>query len=328
MTVAGDAQPVSGSGSAAKRIVLFMAKLAVTLSILGWLYARIDIADVVARLSRIDLAFLSLAILLAASQLPIGALRWQTVLHGLAVRAPLVRTLRLFLVAVFFNTCLPGGVGGDAYRIWGLRGGTITLSTALNSVVLERSLVLLALFVCMIIEYPLLSERIGVDTGVRLIPVLAVAGIAALAVVVGLDRVVQRWSGWRAVHVLALLGRDARHFLLQTSAIVPGVLLSALGISLYCLTIYLLARGLGVALAIGDSFLLVPPVMLITAVPITIGGWGLREGAMVVLLGRAGIAAESALALSVVAGLIVMVVSLVGGFVWLFPDKYGQNKWR
>ena len=56
-------------------------------------------------------------------------------------------------------------------------------------------------------------------------------------------------------------------------------------------------------------------------IPISIAGWGVREGVMVVLLGLIGISSESALALSILYGIILTIVGLMGGIFWLFERK-------
>jgi hypothetical protein len=70
-------------------------------------------------------------------------------------------------------------------------------------------------------------------------------------------------------------------------------------------------------LSLIDSLVLLQPVALIAALPISIGGWGVREAAMVAVLGLIGIAPSGALVLSVQIGLIAIVVTLPAAFLWL-----------
>ena len=62
--------------------------------------------------------------------------------------------------------------------------------------------------------------------------------------------------------------------------------------------------------------LLVPPVILITVVPVSIAGWGVREGAMVVAFGFLNVPANAAFAVSVLFGLTLAVASLPGSLFW------------
>jgi uncharacterized membrane protein YbhN (UPF0104 family) len=62
--------------------------------------------------------------------------------------------------------------------------------------------------------------------------------------------------------------------------------------------------------------MLMQPVALLTSLPISIGGWGVRETAMIGLLGLVGVPASAALVLSVELGLITMAASLPGLVFW------------
>jgi uncharacterized membrane protein YbhN (UPF0104 family) len=82
-----------------------------------------------------------------------------------------------------------------------------------------------------------------------------------------------------------------------------------------------IAKALSVKVGLFDCILLVPPVMLVAMVPASIGGWGVREGAMVVALGLAHVAAADALSISVIFGIAVLISGLPGGIIWLFTEK-------
>jgi uncharacterized membrane protein YbhN (UPF0104 family) len=81
--------------------------------------------------------------------------------------------------------------------------------------------------------------------------------------------------------------------------------------------IFLCAQGMNVHLEFGAALLVIPAVMLVSMIPISFAGWGLREGAMIVGLGVLGIAAPDALAVSVAFGLLQLITGLPGGVIWL-----------
>jgi uncharacterized membrane protein YbhN (UPF0104 family) len=93
--------------------------------------------------------------------------------------------------------------------------------------------------------------------------------------------------------------------------------LSVLVQSLLILCFYILAWDLHIPLAAMDAAVLVPVIMLASALPISIAGWGAREGAAVVLMSQVNIAPSSAVSLSLLFGLINLVMSCFGGLVWL-----------
>ena len=74
-----------------------------------------------------------------------------------------------------------------------------------------------------------------------------------------------------------------------------------------------------------DCILLVPPVILVTVVPISIAGWGVREGAMVVAFGFIGVPASAAFAVSVLFGLTLAAASLPGSLIWWLSGYSVRN---
>jgi glycosyltransferase 2 family protein len=79
----------------------------------------------------------------------------------------------------------------------------------------------------------------------------------------------------------------------------------------------ILASALHVPLSAMNATILVPVIMLATMLPLSIAGWGMREGAAILLLGQVGINAPDAVLLSVLFGLIALATACFGGLLWL-----------
>jgi hypothetical protein len=99
--------------------------------------------------------------------------------------------------------------------------------------------------------------------------------------------------------------------------LVPLFVVSMAGTALFPAIVFMLTRAVGTELGWGDSLLLIPPVLLVSAIPVTVAGWGVREGAMVIALGFAGVAPAAGFAISVLFGLTLAVASLPGAGLWL-----------
>jgi uncharacterized membrane protein YbhN (UPF0104 family) len=80
---------------------------------------------------------------------------------------------------------------------------------------------------------------------------------------------------------------------------------------------WILARGIGVDVGIEVFILLLPLVLLLSLLPISIAGWGVREGTMIACLSLVGVDAASAFAVSALLGLTYVLSGLPGGLVWL-----------
>ena len=90
-------------------------------------------------------------------------------------------------------------------------------------------------------------------------------------------------------------------------------------------SVYLLAIGMGLTVTWMNLLLIIPLVIFFIALPISIAGWGIREGVMVLGLGYLGVSSEEALALSIVFGLSTLIVSIPGSAIWLL-ESLNNNK--
>ena len=93
--------------------------------------------------------------------------------------------------------------------------------------------------------------------------------------------------------------------------------------------VWLIAENVGITVGFTECLVIVPTVLLVSAVPVSIAGWGVREGAMVVGFSYIGMSTADAIFLSVTLGIGMTVVGLIGGLVWMFshekktaPDRF------
>jgi uncharacterized membrane protein YbhN (UPF0104 family) len=113
---------------------------------------------------------------------------------------------------------------------------------------------------------------------------------------------------------------------MRPSSLVWILILAAVSQALLCAAIFVLSRSVGIDVAFVQFMILLPPVILATILPISIGGWGMRETAMVFTLSLVGVEPERAFALSILVGILTLVMSLPGGVLWLlFPQAGGRR---
>lgn len=312
LVMANEARPL-------RRRLLVAAKIAVSVALLAFLFLNYDSAEVRQLLVGIDGAALAAALLMAGLAICIAAFRWFVVVRALGIATPGPDVFRLTFVGVFFNQLLPSSIGGDVVRVWHLSVAGVRLATAVLSVLLDRLLALVALALMMVGGMPWLFGVVANPTVRLTLLGAALAIICGLTLLLTLGRVlaiVRRVLPWLA-SALAELSEAARTIFLKPRAGSAGLLLSLLIHGLTCGIVYALAKGLGYELAATATLFLVPPVIFASVLPVSIGGWGVREGAMVVVLGFVGIPAEGALAISILFGLSLAAVSLPGGLLWL-----------
>lgn len=310
------------------RWIPWLLKGALSVGLIALVLSRIDLGGAMTRIAGGDPLWLLGAGGLILGQIALGALRWRLVLGALEGGLPFLTTLRLYVIGVFFNVCLPGAVGGDAVRMWKVRQAGLSLDRAVNSVLLERVATVFALLALVTALEPLLFTRLAGDPVLYVFPALTLAGLLGIALLTQLDRLPAEWRRWRLVRGLQAVARDARRLFLNPGRVLPVLGVAALAHLLLSLSAWALARGLAIDLAAGDALVLIPPVILAMTVPISIAGWGVREGAMVVALGTVGVAAEPAVALSILWGLLMTAISLPGGVVFLLSAERRQGRLR
>jgi hypothetical protein len=309
------------------KALVTLAKFAVSIGILVLLLRAQDLSSLKADLLAVKLDMLALAVLLLFAQTFVLCHRWILILRAMNVPFDWLAGWRILMVSIFFNQVLPAG--GDAVRIWMLRRHDVRWSPTISSIVADRFLGLLALSLVVLAGMPFLSSRTGENS-----LLLVVFGFVSAVCLGAMTLLTLDWLPSRIT-----AGLPAK--LVQLAMLVRGPLLAAKGrrtligsaLLIPLLNIaacYVLALGLEAQLSALDAFVLIPLVNLLSATPISIAGWGLREGAMVAALGLAGLAADKAIAISVLLGLSGLIVGLFGGLVWLVaPERahFASRAW-
>jgi uncharacterized membrane protein YbhN (UPF0104 family) len=297
-----------------KRYMGLVVKIVFTILVLYVLARHINFVEVY-RIGRAGDPYLfSAALLLVLVQSYVAMLRWHLVLHTLGTPQPLGLSLRIFWGAMFFGSFLPAGLASDGVRIWITRQGGVELSHSINSVLLDRIAGLVGIIAVAVGALPFATSLYPSQSLLYGIPILAVVTIASL---VGLSRFNRLSPHWRIFGPFIKIAEHLR-VVVRARRALATVLMAALFCAVsQSLIVYLIGRGLNIQISLIDYLALVPLIVLLTTLPVSLGGWGIREGAMVALFGVAGLPAADALALSVLYGLSGVICSLPGGIVWL-----------
>jgi glycosyltransferase 2 family protein len=202
-------------------------------------------------------------------------------------------------------------------RTWLIYRTRIDAATAVHSVILDRIAALAAVALLVVATAPLFVSRVGWGLPALLAIGLAASGLAAIVVGVQLDRMPARWMRLRPLRLLAALASAMRAVLLRPSAALPTLAFAVAAQAAMGFSAYAIAASLNLAVTPVDCLVLMQPVALLTALPISIGGWGVREGAMIGLFGLIGVPTSAVLVLSVQIGLLTILASLPGGVLWL-----------
>lgn len=289
-------------------------KAAVTLGVLAVLASRADwhgVARGLAHASDTGLLLAFAAFLLVPL---LGGLRWWAVLRGLGEPGrPGILTV-WFSVGLAIGQMLPT-VAGDGMRVWLATRRDYGARPATHSVLLERGLMLLALFALAAVTQPLLAARLGAAAPLWAATLPLLAAVTGLGVLLVADRAVA-WVGTsRFTQPVVALSVDARRCLLSPWGAI-GFLLALLSNLHFVVVAALLGQALHVDASFADFLAFMPLVIVATTLPISLGGWGVREGVLVALLGAVGVPGGQALALSLTFGAFGACIGIPGLLTW------------
>jgi len=318
-----------------KRILVQLAKLAVSAGLIAFLFHKLSPENLLADLSRVSPWHLVIAIVIFFVSVGMGAYQWHLLLKAGGIALPFAKTFKVYFVGMFFNNFLPAGIGGDVMKIYDVtRVGNdphqVFAVTMLDRVIGIAGLCVLALAASFVLlagdGLPNLYLYIVIFAG-------CVAPVLALIMNRRLSRGVRRLFG--ALTLWGLGGRfDAifRHLGEYRRLRMLLVRLTVLAMAVQFLRVVthvLVAQSLGIAvtnLHFIQFFVFVPLLGLIMILPISINGLGVREGAGILLFTQIGFSKEQALLMELITYAIMVMVSLLGGFFFVqrsFERKSG-----
>ncbi len=310
-----------------KKWLALALKFLVSGFLIWFLTKGIDFSSAAQRVARADPAMLMLAVAVIWAQVCVGGMRWRSVLLAMGASFTIFHAIRLFYIGVFFSQALPSSVGGDPVRMYKAYKLGLSIREAVNGVLLERVVTVVSLVILVGVSQPWFNPQVDHPSTELIGPavILITMAAAGLGVLMFLDRLPATLMRWRVVRGLGNLGVDGRKVFLSGYHL-PRVLFwgvfTHINISLMA---FVVAAGLDLDVTLVDCLTLMPLVVLIMTVPISIGGWGVRETAMVALFGLIGVPNESALVLSVLIGLIGITAALPAGLVWLLTRDRGET---
>lgn len=302
--------------------ILILAKLSLSLGLFYLILLNIDFTGTILILKKTDLFFFLIAFILLLCQIMVANLRWQIVLRKLEFKFSYLETLKFLWVGIFFNQALPSSIGGDAMRAYYLQKSYGNIKKTTIGVLLDRLYGLIGLFLLVIIVSPFLYLKFK-SLELNLEILLFFAGlILCVLLSLSFDILPIKLTKWRIIRGLNAISSEGRKILLNRDTGILVLFFSILIHSISILAVILLSHALGLKISLIGIIVVIPLVTIFTLIPISIAGWGVREGVMIVALGYLGVRPEQALALSIIYGVLILCSALPGGVIWLIKSNH------
>lgn len=304
--------------------VFIAVKLVLTISIFILVFGNLHLGNLTDQIRALPLWLIILVVACVIVQIVLFApLRVHLVLGALGFKIPLKMLMKISWSAYFFEQAGLNFVGGDLARVLLLNRIGIPKVFAAEGLIIDRIIGVGCLLILSFIGLPTLLRGLPPAISnqavywLEVLCIVAAVGVALLMFGLGLHRV----SHWRAIRFV----RDSLRRLLSLTTR-KSLLPTVFGIAFFThllnvIVFYVIGVTLGIPLSFGEWLMLVPSALFLSMLPISVAGWGIREGAFIFALGTHGVEPTIAIVPSVLYGLSVLAASLPGGLVWLFMRR-------
>ncbi|HEY8535943.1 MAG TPA: lysylphosphatidylglycerol synthase transmembrane domain-containing protein [Vicinamibacterales bacterium] len=316
----------SRDGARTRQPLLFLLKVVVSLTLLAWLFAQLDLASLTAQVARASLPWLIAALAIYLLMILASAWRWQLLLEAQQVALPQRLLVGSFLVATFFNNFLPSNIGGDVVRIRDTTPGAGSVTRATAVVIVDRALGLIALLLLGAIAASaagLMHPRAASPVPPALLWAGFLASAAAFVLLVSKPGLVRRllapvsrlrprlaeWTTRLTGIVEGFSEQPGR----VAACFVGAILVQAILVAFYAAV----ALSLRIPISIVDLAVVVPVSFVVQLLPVSVNGFGVREATFTYYFTALGLPVEGAVALSLVAAGLIMLFSLSGGLLFM-----------
>lgn len=324
-----------------KRVGKLLLKIIFSVGIIVYLLSQVSFVSFWKALLDARHIYIILALLLYISGQILSTYKWRLLAKTLGFRRQFKRFVAYYFIGMFFNLFFLGSIGGDVGKAYLLAGKEDSRMRAGYSILAERftgGMALVTIAVIALISSPTihvlpllfkLMQWVGLDTGVfsankQVISLWLRIGLMGSCLVV-----------WALVLTFPLflplfpwLTKWAAKIKLGDFAVYwshPGRMSLVLAISfvfqiINILVFALLGMSLSLGIPLEDYFVIVPLVDLVSILPISISGIGVREGSYVGLLYLLGVETSKGLAFGLLGFLVVVAASLLGGIIYVFGN--------
>jgi uncharacterized membrane protein YbhN (UPF0104 family) len=308
-------------GPAVRRFGPSLLRLAAGVTVLWFLWRQLGAAPF-----RDGLRAVTWQAVVAAASLTVlttvcSAWRWRVVARALGVEIGLPGAVCAYYRSLFLNSVLLGGVVGDVHRAvrHGRRAGDVV--RGLRAVGWER------LFGQVVQAVVTALVLLTLPSPVRAALPYVLAGVAGIAVCAGLVVGVARRGRSRLTRAAGAVAADLRHGLLALNVWPQLVLASVLVVAGHTATFVIAARVAGTTAPLGELVALLMVVQVAVVIPLSVGGWGLREGAAAWAFGSAGLGAATGVTVTTLYA-VLMLAAVAPGAGLLLKDavRHGRDR--
>jgi glycosyltransferase 2 family protein len=289
-----------------KKILIYAIKVTLTLLLIFFIARKINFSLMVSELKNINYLDFILFLLLSTSSNFLALIRWNFVLRSLGLVLPAKNLIKISYIGFFLNQTVPSSVFGDVSKGWLLIKSNYIKLNVIISIILDR-LIPLSILILLVVFFDfdkiqIIFQHIK-NSSVGFFPIFL---LIALCFCYKKTR-----QFILSINFIAIKNYFVQLFVSKID-IILSIILTIMQLLVMSFMVWFIANSIQTDISFLLLFKALPLVFLINALPITIGGWGSREFAMIFTLSQFGVDSTSAALISVIFGLSTLISSIPG----------------
>ena len=290
-------------------------KLLITAAIFYYLFQYIDFYALIAVLAKSHGGDILIALILQLGSTYLAAYRWRAISKLLVFNEPLSFYVKSYFKGSFFNQVLPSSIGGDAVRVLDLTAHGYEKKEAFYGVFVDRVVGLVGLLVLNLISSIFFFGTFQADFS-YLIIFISFCGIIGFSLLFFLNKIAFL-ENYKFLNLFYRLANRLNTLYADKKVLLKHIFISMAVHLLTVMAIYAIALSIDVKLDFQIFLIAIPPVFLLMIVPLSLAGWGIREGAMVGILMLVYEDKTKILAISILYGILLIISALPGSYFWI-----------
>lgn len=315
-----------------KKIIVPLIKIIISVVLIVVLLVKLGLYQIVSQLTTANLWWIFWGIIAFSLSNLLGSLQWLLLMRARGIELSLIKVISYYYVGLFFNNFLIGYIGGDAIRIYDIAKASGNSSHAISTVFLDRLIGFMMLTTLALVSGLVWRNIFRSKTIIFVIIIIFLCWIISFIVL--FNERFARKIGWVFRFVVPPKINDKirdvyssiNSFKHAKNTIFMVLMIAFITQVLRILVHFFVALSVGIYAHIKYFFIFVPVIALLSSLPISIGGIGIRESSGVALFTQINsLQPEAIVAMEFLAYVIGLVSTLPGGLVFILrKEKFAK----
>jgi uncharacterized protein (TIRG00374 family) len=304
-----------------KKRVSLIVRIVSTVLLFAFLLRSFSWSGLLEAFRHVDVGGMLVGLIVGAFCIVLSAYQWRSLLHAEKIRFDLADLIDLYMVGIAFSHFLPTGMGGDAVKALYVGRASGNNAGATSAVLMSR---ITGFFAMLLIAFPvmLICHDHFSQTVMLWFVLLSFAVGAMIVGAICLTTLLPKlYRGRFVAHrifISALRVGNALWLAVRRPQVLGiGLIIGVIFWTVSCLNYYSYASALNMHVPLYFYFVAIPLISLMTFLPISLNGFGVRESAFVYIFVTMHVAPATALLLALVTDVQVVLFGIIGGCLYL-----------